>query len=41
MLLPRWVWVPDEVEGYVGGWVTKELEGDVRTVTVAESGQVS
>ena len=39
--LIRWVWVPDELEGYVGGWVTKDTDEDHRTVTVADSGQVS
>ncbi|GAA5825078.1 hypothetical protein JCM3770_004729, partial [Rhodotorula araucariae] len=34
----KWVWVPDELEGYVAGWVVKE-DADAGTSTVAlESG---
>lgn len=36
----RWVWVPEEHEGYVGGWVSKDLGDDVKAVVLSESGQV-
>ncbi|CDZ97402.1 nonmuscle myosin heavy chain b [Phaffia rhodozyma] len=36
----KWVWVPDVKEGYLGGWISKELESEHRSiVTLAESNQ--
>ena len=35
----KWVWVPDEKEGYQAGWVNKE-EGDVGEVVMAVGGDV-
>ena len=42
----KWVWVPDEKEGYLAGWVSKEEEdegqivmaagGDVRLINSAD-----
>lgn len=34
----KWVWVPDDKEGYLSGWVTRE-EGDAAEV-VLSSGEV-
>lgn len=36
----RWVWVPDEREGYLAGWVNKEEE-NVGEVVMASGGEVS
>lgn len=38
--LHRWVWIPDEQEGYLGGWVSKEIGEDQRAVTLKDSGRV-
>jgi hypothetical protein len=35
----KWVWVPDEKEGYVSGWINKE-EGDEGEVVLATSSEV-
>lgn len=35
----KWVWVPDEREGYVSGWVNKE-EDDFGEVVIASGGEV-
>ena len=35
----KWVWVPDEVEGYLAGWVNKE-EDDVGEIIMAAGGDV-
>jgi len=36
----KWVWVPDEREGYVAGWVIRE-EDEVGEVVMAGGGEVS
>ena len=36
----KWVWVPDEREGYVAGWVIRE-EDEVGEVVMASGGEVS
>ena len=36
----RWVWVPDEREGYLAGWVNKEEE-NIGEVIMASGGEVS
>lgn len=36
----KWVWVPDEKEGYLGGWVVEE-QGDIGEVVMATNGDVS
>jgi myosin protein heavy chain len=35
----KWVWVPDEKEGYLSGWVNKE-EGDEGEVVLATGSEV-
>jgi len=35
----KWVWVPDEREGYVAGWVIRE-EDEVGEVVLASGGEV-
>jgi hypothetical protein len=35
----KWVWVPDDKEGYLAGWVNKE-EDDVGVITMAARGEV-
>ncbi len=35
----KWVWVPDNNQGYVAGWVNKE-EGDFGEVILAAGGEV-
>jgi Myosin N-terminal SH3-like domain len=35
----KWVWVPDDKEGYLGGWVTNE-HGDMGEVVIAAGGEV-
>ena len=35
----KWVWVPDEKEGYLAGWVSKE-EGDDGQIVMAAGGDV-
>jgi len=35
----KWVWVPDEREGYVAGWVIRE-EDEVGEVVMASGGEV-
>ena len=35
----KWVWVPDEREGYVAGWVIRE-EDEVGEVAMASGGEV-
>ena len=35
----KWVWVPDDKDGYLAGWVVKE-EGDVGEVVMAAGGEV-
>lgn len=35
----KWVWVPDEKEGYLAGWVNKE-DGDIGEVIMAAGGDV-
>ena len=36
----KWVWVPDDKEGYLAGWVVKEEE-DVGEVMIASGAEVS
>jgi myosin heavy chain 9/10/11/14 len=35
----RWVWVPDEKEGYLSGWVHKE-EDDMDEIVMSAGGEV-
>ena len=35
----KWVWVPDDREGYLAGWVIRE-EGDMGEVVLASGGEV-
>jgi hypothetical protein len=35
----KWVWVPDEKEGYLAGWVHKE-DGNVGDIVMAAGGEV-
>lgn len=35
----KWVWVPDDKEGYLAGWVVRE-EGDAGEVVMASGGEV-
>lgn len=35
----KWVWVPDDKEGYLGGWVIDE-HGDLGEVIMAAGGEV-
>lgn len=35
----RWVWVPDDKEGYLAGWVNKEEE-DMLEIVMAAGGEV-
>ena len=35
----KWVWVPDEKEGYLAGWVVKE-EDDFGDIIMAAGGEV-
>ena len=35
----KWVWVPDEKEGYLAGWVHKE-DGNVGEIVMASGGEV-
>jgi myosin heavy chain 9/10/11/14 len=35
----KWVWVPDEKEGYLAGWVIKE-EDEAGEVAMASGGEV-
>lgn len=35
----KWVWVPDDKEGYLAGWVVKE-DGDMGEVVMASGGEV-
>ncbi|KAF9036121.1 hypothetical protein BDZ89DRAFT_946679 [Hymenopellis radicata] len=35
----KWVWVPDEKEGYLAGWVNKE-ENDIGEIIMAAGGDV-
>lgn len=35
----KWVWVPDDREGYLAGWVAREEE-DVGEVVMAANGEV-
>lgn len=36
----KWVWVPDDKEGYLAGWVVKEEE-DMGEVVIASGGEAS
>ena len=36
----KWVWVPDEKEGYLAGWVSREQE-DEGEIVMAAGGDVS
>ena len=36
----KWVWVPDDKEGYVAGWVHKE-EDDEGEIVIASGNEVS
>lgn len=36
----KWVWVPDEREGYLKGWVNRE-DGDVGEIVMDPGGEVS
>ena len=36
----KWVWVPDEREGYIAGWVIRE-EDEVGEVIMAAGGEAS
>ena len=35
----KWVWVPDDKDGYLAGWVVKE-EDDIGEVVMAAGGEV-
>jgi len=35
----KWVWVPDDKDGYIAGWVTKE-EDEIGEVVMAAGGDV-
>ena len=35
----KWVWVPDDKDGYLAGWVVKE-EDDIGEVVMASGGEV-
>ena len=35
----KWVWVPDEKDGYLAGWVVKE-EDDAADIVMAAGGDV-
>jgi myosin protein heavy chain len=35
----KWVWVPDDKEGYLGGWVVDE-NGEMGEVVMATGGEV-
>lgn len=35
----KWVWVPDDKEGYLGGWVINE-DGDVGEIIMASGSEV-
>ncbi|KAI0954365.1 hypothetical protein AcV7_007621 [Taiwanofungus camphoratus] len=35
----KWVWVPDDKDGYLAGWVTKE-EDDIGEVVIASGGEI-
>ena len=35
----KWVWVPDDKEGYLAGWVVRE-EDDIGEVVMASGGEV-
>jgi len=35
----KWVWVPDDKEGYLAGWVVREEE-DIGDVVMAAGGEV-
>jgi len=35
----KWVWVPDDKDGYLAGWVVKEEE-DMGDVVIASGGEV-
>ena len=35
----KWVWVPDEKEGYLAGWVHQE-DGNVGDIVMAAGGEV-
>jgi myosin heavy chain 9/10/11/14 len=35
----KWVWVPDEREGYLAGWVNKE-EDEMGEIVMAGGGEV-
>ncbi|PCH41921.1 hypothetical protein WOLCODRAFT_71869 [Wolfiporia cocos MD-104 SS10] len=35
----KWVWVPDDRDGYLAGWVVKEEE-DMGEVMIASGGEV-
>lgn len=38
----KWVWVPDAKEGYLAGWVNREVEEeDAAEVIMASGGEVS
>jgi myosin protein heavy chain len=34
----KWVWVPDEKEGYLAGWVNKE-EDEIGDIVMASGGE--
>jgi myosin protein heavy chain len=36
----KWVWVPDEKEGYLAGWVNKEQD-EIGDIVMAAGGEVS
>ncbi|PSS37015.1 hypothetical protein PHLCEN_2v1157 [Hermanssonia centrifuga] len=36
----KWVWVPDDKDGYLAGWVTKE-EDEMGEVIMAAGGEAS
>jgi myosin heavy chain 9/10/11/14 len=35
----KWVWVPDDREGYLSGWVVKE-DGEIGEIVMAAGGEV-
>ncbi|CAK5274213.1 unnamed protein product [Mycena citricolor] len=35
----KWVWVPDDADGYLAGWVSKE-DGDLGEIVMADDGEI-
>lgn len=36
----KWVWVPDDKEGYLAGWVNQEYDGEIGEIVMANGGDV-